>query len=553
METKVEKKDMKFIAFANAGNDTTNALQEKLGITHKYTIGHKHPQEKYIPLQIVESNRISIEDDNTSFVILGHTSDNPSETHGNTTLGGYDAEGFASRMDEMIAETDRSKVKHFYLVACEVGMSRDGNTPALAQKIAFALENKGFREAKVHAITNNSDNPGESMVVTITSKAGTSKLEGHQNGHVTATSFHEKNEKIRLADTGNIIEELQRPQHTFDPINGQVSKKIEKQEKFIELLQWEVKQYNDTKHIDAFTNLLKIIKNTPSKDWNAEVITQLAKYRNKTKGSWTRSADSSTFYTRVVSLYVDVTKLEVKQVQQQIAERAKQIKSKKGQTTSAQVVATKTHHGEKQSKSFSFMKKKKEESKKEEKHDHKNSKKDDEDTSKNKKVGGHTVSTIGEMASSKTSQVRHRHNAVKEGEGTGRVEEKMPLLGNQGNRGSSEDSEKQRSSSASTDRLVANSKVKELQEKLNNIAKTYDDKRNTHFGKSIGFFPKRSKRHEQIETLKKLALENDYDKITQGIQEVIEAIKGEFLMAKSSLKEVLEEILNPQAATLSKP
>lgn len=111
------------------------------------------------------------DDSMDSLIAIGHAD---TEWYGN-----YSANTFARQLEKHFAENQKKRVKHLYLIGCEVGLiQEDGQS--LAQEIADELYNLNFKNIQVHSISKPEDAAGEFMHVEVIQQVG---LAVHRNVH----------------------------------------------------------------------------------------------------------------------------------------------------------------------------------------------------------------------------------------------------------------------------------------------------------------------------------------------------------------------------------
>lgn len=209
---------------------------------------------------------------------LGHTSEQTTislfNQRNEQTLGGFLAKDFAMNLEKKYTSEDKKKLKHVYLISCEVGFINDNTNDCLAQKIADELYNQGFQNVAIHAMTNPVDAPNAGMRVRIISDTGISQAYGREIGDIQAISYNAaqiQQEKQGVIDKkhppyssirrSQLIAEWNRPVNTFTPNQLPSRKptplKIAAQEKIIYKIDQTIKNNGFQKGKDAS----KLIKN----------------------------------------------------------------------------------------------------------------------------------------------------------------------------------------------------------------------------------------------------------------------------------------------------
>lgn len=145
---------MKLLTFKDIPSVSIETLRKKL---------HLDPKNRTEFMDDKRSLKLSRELSNIA--ILGHTDNHAKK------LGGYDAKAFAEQLAFHIKSENRQHLKDLYLIACEAGMSIDGQ-PALAQKIVEALHRAGFINVQVHALSSPDDIEIKGMRVELTHAEG---------------------------------------------------------------------------------------------------------------------------------------------------------------------------------------------------------------------------------------------------------------------------------------------------------------------------------------------------------------------------------------------
>lgn len=150
----------------------------------------------------------------TSTAWLGHSHQEGDSNY----IGDYKADSFAKKFTSEFedrfgnASADKLQVRDIYIVGCETAFQLAGQR-SLAQIIADELYKKGFTNVCVHAVAGPENNANfAGMRVKVYTKAGIMKMQGINDGHVTAYLLTAKQEKE--------LDELQRQ---IDEANKQLT------------------------------------------------------------------------------------------------------------------------------------------------------------------------------------------------------------------------------------------------------------------------------------------------------------------------------------------
>ncbi|MGQ3888998.1 hypothetical protein ACQUW5_08205 [Legionella sp. CNM-1927-20] len=501
---------MKFIAFEDAGEKSIEAVQNKFKIAKKdtYIIRDKDARSRKDDMQEVEGPF-------EEFIILGHTGDDAKK--GKTTLGDYSAKEFAEKLALKVHPTNRLQVKHVYIIGCEVGMSKEGK-PALAQEIANELSNQGFKNIQVHAITNPSDAPCYGMRVEVVSRPGApGKILGHQPGqlvsHLHATprqealcmQLSEEPEKEltiiadkeeyksrpTLVDTSDARNEFLRKQNTFIPGgHGPLSKKILAQEQFIVLVEREARTTPNKKLAAKLNKLLPNLKKASSTEWEKIIIEALIPYydekgvigklQNKARAR-KHDPESSTFCITMRNFYAHVGLSEDNLVRQ-----VKQVANKK----EAKGKDVKTTKEEEQPLLVGT----------------------DDRSKKEEKTSG------PEKQRPKKGAKDHESTIIRRA-----------------------------THHSSSPALYVDPKIMAVKSQLRLISSAYEIRRPTdNWLKNLCFFKPKSSRTTQLNTLMQLGQDETATegKVREGISKVLTQLRGENNKLKSTLQNILEELID---------
>jgi len=144
-------------------------------------------------------------EDLASFFFLGHTD--------NKTFGDFSVEEFAIHFDQAFEDgkkkllqnkkpfkyEDKAKVKAVHIFGCQAGLANMGKNDSYAQRLANALYDRGFVNAKVHAVAYEKQAPDESMYVEVIWEPGPLRDKETQHGFISAHSLDEKTvSEVRL-------------------------------------------------------------------------------------------------------------------------------------------------------------------------------------------------------------------------------------------------------------------------------------------------------------------------------------------------------------------